>query len=129
MKTDLKFILYSLKSIFEADFKSKELMLLLNDLDPETYLEEYVKSLKLNPVNENKVRLRLRHILETAKNERIPLGIETEPYGKAEDAYLARQRYISTVVQKEQFIASVNKSVILLFLTALTLLIIFIANI
>lgn len=67
MKLDLHYLKYELKGYLISDFKSREIMELLNDLEPEKYLQEYVLSLKLQDENKEKVSLRLRHILENAK--------------------------------------------------------------
>ncbi|MBQ8023844.1 MAG: hypothetical protein IJ254_06215 [Succinivibrio sp.] len=128
MKTDINYLMYQLKSFLYSDFKSNEISSLLNDLEPEKYLQEYVLSLHLNKENEDKVCLRLRHILENAKSEHVPLSIEYEPYQNAEEAYLARQRYINGLVQKEQYLAFISKSIFLLSLTAICLLVVFIAT-
>ncbi len=76
MKFDLHYLKYELKGYLISDFKSRKIMDLLNDLEPEKYLQEYVLSLKLQDENKEKVSLRLRHILENAKKANIPLGIE-----------------------------------------------------
>lgn len=128
MKIDLNYLTYQIKSHLYSDFKSNEIASLLNDLEPEKYIQEYVLSLHLNKENEEKVSLRLRHILENAKSEQIPLSIEYEPYANEEDAYLARQRYINVLVQKEQLLSFISKSIFLLVITAVCLLVIFIAN-
>lgn len=67
MKFDLHYLKYELKGYLISDFKSRKIMDLLNDLEPEKYLQEYVLSLKLQDENKEKVSLRLRHILENAK--------------------------------------------------------------
>lgn len=113
MKLDLHYLMYELKGYLISDFKSREIMELLNDLEPEKYLQEYVLSLKLQDENKEKVSLRLRHILENAKKANIPLGIEFEPYPNAEEAYLAKQRYINVLVQKEEYLSFISKSVFL----------------
>lgn len=128
MKIDLNYLTYQIKSHLYSDFRSNEIASLLNDLDPEKYLQEYVLSLHLHKENEDKVSLRLRHILENAKNEHIPLSIEYEPYANEEEAYLARQRYINVLVQKEQFLSFISKAIFLMVITAFCLLVIFIAN-
>lgn len=128
MKFDLHYLVYELKGYLVSDFKSREIMDLLNDLEPEKYLQEYVLSLKLKDVNQDKVSLRLRNLLENAKKANIPLGIEYEPYPNEEEAYLARQRYINVLVQKEQYFSFISKSVFLVALTAICLLIVLIAN-
>ena len=69
MKLDLHYLKYELKGYLISDFKSREIMELLNDLEPEKYLQEYVLSLKLQDENKEKVSLRLRHILENAKKQ------------------------------------------------------------
>lgn len=106
MKLDLHYLKYELKGYLISDFKSREIMELLNDLEPEKYLQEYVLSLKLQDENKEKVSLRLRHILENTKKANIPLGIEFEPYPNAEEAYLAKQRYINVLVQKKSIYRS-----------------------
>ena len=128
MKLDLHYLKYELQGYLISDFKSREIMELLNDLEPEKYLQEYVLSLKLHDENKEKVSLRLRHILENAKNANITLGIEFEPYPNAEDAYLAKQRYINVLVQKEEYLSFISKSVFLVVLTAICLLIVIVAN-
>lgn len=67
MKFDLHYLKYELKGYLISDFKSRKIMELLNDLEPEKYLQEYVLSLKLQDKNKEKVSLHLRHILENAK--------------------------------------------------------------
>ena len=42
MKLDLHYLKYELKGYLISDFKSREIMELLNDLEPEKYLQEYV---------------------------------------------------------------------------------------
>lgn len=128
MKFDLHYLKYELKGYLISDFKSRKIMDLLNDLEPEKYLQEYVLSLKLQDKNKEKVSLRLRHILENAKKVNIPLGIEYEPYPNEEEAYLARQRYINVFVQKEEYLSFIRKSVFLVVLTAICLLIVIVAN-
>lgn len=128
MKFDLHYLKYELKGYLISDFKSRKIMDLLNDLEPEKYLQEYVLSLKLQDENKEKVSLRLRHILENAKKDNIPLGIEYEPYPNEEEAYLARQRYINVLVQKEEYLSFIRKSVFLVVLTAICLLIVIVAN-
>lgn len=128
MKFDLHYLVYELKSFLISDFKSREIMNLLNDLEPEKYLQEYVLSLKLKDEDQEKVTLCLRRILENAKKANIPLGIEYEPYENEEEAYLARQRYINKLVQKEQYLSFISKSVFLVVLTAISLLIVLVAN-
>ena len=128
MKFDLHYLKYELKGYLISDFKSRKIMDLLNDLEPEKYLQEYVLSLKLQDENKEKVSLRLRHILENAKNANIRLGIEFEPYPNAEEAYLAKQRYINVLVQKEEYLSFISKSVFLVVLTAICLLIVIVAN-
>uniref|UniRef100_UPI00402ABF1D hypothetical protein n=1 Tax=Succinivibrio sp. TaxID=2053619 RepID=UPI00402ABF1D len=113
MKLDLHYLKYELKGYLISDFKSREIMELLNDLEPEKYLQEYVLSLKLQDENKEKVSLRLRHILENTKKANIPLGIEFEPYPNAEEAYLAKQRYINVIVQKEEYLSIISKTVFL----------------
>lgn len=108
MKFDLHYLKYELKGYLISDFKSRKIMDLLNDLEPEKYLQEYVLSLKLQDENKEKVSLRLRHILENAKKANIPLGIEYEPYPNEEEAYLARQRYINVLVQKKSIYLSLE---------------------
>ena len=56
MKLDLHYLKYELKGYLISDFKSREIMELLNDLEPEKYLQEYVLSLKLQDENKEKVR-------------------------------------------------------------------------
>ena len=128
MKFDLHYLKYELKGYLISDFKSRKIMDLLNDLEPEKYLQEYVLSLKLQDKNKEKVSLHLRHILENAKKDNIPLGIEYEPYPNEEEAYLARQRYINVLVQKEEYLSFIRKSVFLVVLTAICLLIVIVAN-
>ena len=128
MKLDLHYLKYELKGYLISDFKSREIMELLNDLVPEKHLQEYLLSLKLHDENKEKVSLRLRHILENAKNANIHLGIEFEPYPNEEDAYLAKQRYINVLVQKEEYLSFISKSVFLVVLTAICLLIVIVAN-
>lgn len=128
MKFDLHYLKYELKGYLISDFKSRKIMDLLNNLEPEKYLQEYVLSLKLQDENKEKVSLRLRHILENAKKTNIPLGIEYEPYPNEEEAYLARQRYINVLVQKEEYLSFIRKSVFLVVLTAICLLIVIVAN-
>lgn len=128
MKFDLHYLKYELKGYLISDFKSRKIIDLLNDLEPEKYLQEYVLSLKLQDENKEKVSLRLRHILENAKKTNIPLGIEYEPYPNEEEAYLARQRYINVLVQKEEYLSFIRKSVFLIVLTAICLLIVIVAN-
>lgn len=103
-------------------------MNLLNDLEPEKYLQEYVLSLKLKDKNQEIVSLRLKHILENAKKTDIPLGIEYEPYENEEEAYLTRQHYINMLVQKEQYFSFISKSVFLVAITAICLLTVLVAN-
>lgn len=128
MKIDLHYLVYELKGYLISDFKSREIMNLLNDLEPEKYLQEYVLSLKLQGENKEKVSLHLRHILENAKKANVPLGIEYEPYPNEEEAYLARQRYINSLVQNEQYFTFISKSVFLVAITAICLLIVLVAN-
>lgn len=128
MKFDLHYLVYELKGYLISDFKSREIMNLLNSLEPEKYLQEYVLSLKLKDEDQEKVSLHLRHILENAQKDNIPLGIEYEPYENEEEAYLARQRYINMLVQKEQYFSFISKSVFLVALTAICLLIVLVAN-
>ena len=128
MKFDLHYLKYELKGYLISDFKSRKIMDLLNDLEPEKYLQEYVLSLKLQDENKEKVSLRLRHILKKKKKANIPLGIEYEPYPNEEEAYLARQRYINVLVQKEEYLSFIRKSVFLVVLTAICLLIVIVAN-
>ena len=45
MKFDLHYLKYELKGYLISDFKSRKIMDLLNDLEPEKYLQEYVLSL------------------------------------------------------------------------------------
>lgn len=128
MKVDLHYLVYELKGYLISDFKSREIMNLLNDMEPEKYLQEYVMSLKLKDENEEKVTLHLRRILENAKKANIPLGIEYEPYENEEEAYLARQRYINVLVQNEQYFSLISKSVFLVALTAICILIVLVSN-
>lgn len=128
MKVDLHYLVYELKGYLISDFKSREIMNLLNDMEPEKYLQEYVMSLKLKDENEEKVTLHLRRILENAKKANIPLGIEYEPYENEEEAYLARQRYINVLVQNEQYFSLISKSVFLVALTAICILMVLVAN-
>ena len=107
MKFDLHYLKYELKGYLISDFKSRKIMDLLNDLEPEKYLQEYVLSLKLQDKNKEKVSL---------------------PYPNEEEAYLARQRYINVLVQKEEYLSFIRKSVFLVVLTAICLLIVIVAN-
>lgn len=54
MKFDLHYLKYELKGYLISDFKSRKIMELLNDLEPEKYLQEYVLSLKLQDKNKEK---------------------------------------------------------------------------
>ena len=67
MKFDLHYLKYELKGYLISDFKSRKIMDLLNDLEPEKYLQEYVLSLKLQDKNKEKVSLHLSTFLRMLK--------------------------------------------------------------
>lgn len=92
MKIDFNYIKYRIRSFVISDFESREISSLLNDLEPEEYLMNYILSLDLNKENSNTVTLRLRSILEKAKKDHVPLSINYEQYENGQNAYLARQR-------------------------------------
>lgn len=128
MKIDFNYIKYRIRSFVISDFESREISSLLNDLEPEEYLKNYILSLDLNKENSNTVTLRLRSILEKAKKDHVPLSINYEQYENGQNAYLARQRYINVLVQKMQFLAFIRKSILLLTIAAISLLILLISN-
>lgn len=128
MKFDFNYLKYQLKSFIFSDFKSLEISRLLNNLEPEDYIERYISMLDINNVHSKIESLRLKKILEKAKEANVPLSIDYGQYKNPEDAYLARQRYINLLIQKEQFLSHISKSILLLSIAAVALLIILVSN-
>lgn len=76
---------------------------LLNDPDPEEYLEQLGRS---GDTQDPLLRRRLealKKILAEARAHMVPLGVDPGEHSSLENAYLYRQRYIERVCQRIDF--------------------------
>lgn len=126
MKFDLNYLLYSIKSFLISDFSFKELSDLLNAIDTDEYMQNYLSSLRLNSENRKKVELKLRSYIKQAQDAHIPLGVETEPYNDLYEAYLARHAYLGKFDKRSFISSNLNKYILLMIITAMSVLCVFV---
>jgi len=111
---DFNYLKYQLKSFFISDFRYKEICSILNDLEPEVYSREYLKSLNFNKEHENSTRIRFRSLIDTAYNNNVPLGLELGGCKTLEDAYVVRNNYLKKYEYISDIFGFFNKVIILL---------------
>ena len=70
------------------------------------------------------LRLKYRQIIDECFQKGIPLGLETLRYNSSEDAYLARQRYLSKYRQSSFLSLIFNKSTLLITIAAICVLVV-----
>ncbi len=121
---DINYLQYSLKSFLESDFRKNEIEQILNDLEPEVMARKYAKSLNFNKNHEALLRLRFKKMIEKAHADGVPLGVELGNCQTLEDAYLVRQRYISSIMRLNDVVMTFNKYLLVLLITLLGILIV-----
>ncbi len=115
-KMDFNYFKYCLKNFFISDFKRTEIADILNAAEPEKFSRLYLKTLNFKEENENRMRIKFRMLIEKAYAANVPLGGELGNYPTPEDAYLARQQYISKYLRLSEAISSFNKFLFALIL-------------
>ncbi len=124
MSIDFNYLKYKLKEYLISDFTFDEISKVLNDVEVEKYSREYVKSLGFNEEHEKALRLKYRQIIDECYQKGIPLGLETLRYNSSEDAYLARQHYLSKYRQSSFLSLIFNKSTLLITIAAICVLVV-----
>ncbi|MGN1280519.1 MAG: hypothetical protein ACI4UM_01255 [Succinivibrio sp.] len=125
MKFDFNYLLYSLKQFLVSDSEFLEMRELLNAIDTDEYLENYLSSLKLGEQNRKRVEIKLRNHIKQARDRHIPLGVDTEPYKDLYEAYLARQEYLNRFATRSFISSNLNKYILLMIISAMSVLCIF----
>lgn len=126
MFKNFAYIKYVLKSFFISDFKSNEIANILNDLEPEKFSREYLKSLRLDEKHEAELRIKLRVIIDKAYESKVPLGLEKGQFASIEEAYLFRQQYIAQYSQTNSILSILNKYTLLLIIASIAVILILI---
>ena len=80
---------------------------LLNSLDPNDYLEDLQKNESLSPAKRLRRYRNLQNVLDKAREDQVPLGLEILSHSSLENAYLYRQRYIAALCRKHDIVNTV----------------------
>lgn len=128
MLNNFAYIKYVLKSFFISDFKATEIANILNDIEPEKYSREYLKSLHLDEKHESMLRIKFRVIIDKAYAAKVPLGLDVGDFPSIEDAYLYRQQYIAQYSQTNSILSVLNKYTLLLIIASLGIILILIGS-
>lgn len=89
-----------LKSLLKGPTLVDQVRLMLNDPDPEEYLETLRTAADPRDPLAGRRLAALEQILKKARDDHLALGVDPGEHASLENAYLFRQRYVESVCQK-----------------------------
>ncbi|WP_331853559.1 hypothetical protein [Succinivibrio sp.] len=116
---DIRYLLFRIKCLCVSDFRYNMISSILNSNEPETFCRSMLKDFGFNKKHENIVRIEFRKIIQDAYDNHVPLADELLNNQTAEDAYLARQKYLSKFMDSGIFSSEIINIFLCLFIGAI----------